>query len=101
MTPRRLAQLFTVVSGLATLLTLLFASLPARADEEAPITRLIEEWLSSPHGNYHSRSFTYWNKEGEVPTNCATCTPACKISANSRRTRPARDAGRCATPRST
>jgi hypothetical protein len=73
MTPRRLAQLFTVVSGLATLLALLFASLPARANEEAPITRLIEEWLSSPHGNYHSRSFTYWNKEGEVPTNCATC----------------------------
>jgi len=73
MTPRRLAQLFTVVSGLATLLALLFASVPARANEEAPITRLIEEWLSSPHGNYHSRSFTYWNKEGEVPTNCATC----------------------------
>lgn len=46
---------------------------PVTADEQAHLTRLIEAWLGSPHGNYHSPSFTYWNKDGEVPVACAAC----------------------------
>lgn len=37
------------------------------------LARLVEAWLASPHGDYHSRSFTYWNEAGEVPANCAAC----------------------------
>lgn len=73
MTPRKPARLFTLFTGLAALTALLIAPPPAQASDENPITKLVEAWLSSPHGNYHSPSFTYWNKEGEVPKACATC----------------------------
>lgn len=48
---------------------------PAHAVEEDldGLAALVEAWLASPHGDYHSRSFTYWNREGEVPVACATC----------------------------
>jgi hypothetical protein len=37
------------------------------------LSELIEAWLASPHSNYRSESFTHWNKEGQVPANCAAC----------------------------
>jgi len=40
---------------------------------EVSLTDLVEAWLTSPHGDYHSRSFTYWNKDGAVPQACAAC----------------------------
>jgi len=48
-------------------------ALPLQAQDEPDLTRLIEEWLASPHGDYSSQSFTYWNEEGEVPVACAAC----------------------------
>lgn len=41
--------------------------------QERRLTDLVEAWLASPHGNSRSPSFTYWNKEGEVPVACAAC----------------------------
>ncbi len=46
---------------------------PARADDLVGLERLIAAWLDSPHGDYHSLSFTYWNEDGAVPENCAMC----------------------------
>lgn len=41
--------------------------------QDDPLAALVEAWLASPHGDYHSLSFTYWNREGEVPVGCAAC----------------------------
>jgi len=57
-------MVFLIVGGL-------FMSPAARA--QAGLSDLVEAWLASPHGNYHSRSFTYWNKDGAVPQACAAC----------------------------
>lgn len=46
---------------------------PSMAQEGPDLTQLVEEWLASPHGDYSSQSFTYWNKEGQVPVACAAC----------------------------
>ncbi len=73
MTPRRPARSLTALASLTAFAALLFTAVPAGASDGSPITKLVEAWLSSPHGNYHSPSFTYWNKEGEVPKTCATC----------------------------
>ncbi|WP_246318763.1 cytochrome c3 family protein [Peteryoungia desertarenae] len=73
MTRRKPARLFALIASLTTLAGMLAISTPAAAQEDSPVSSLVEAWLSSPHGNYHSRSFTYWNKDGEVPANCATC----------------------------
>lgn len=52
-------------------------ALPAaslRADDGLEgLERLVAAWLDSPHGNYHSLSFTYWNEQGQVPESCAMC----------------------------
>ncbi|MFM1817073.1 MAG: hypothetical protein RLZ98_3768 [Pseudomonadota bacterium] len=48
-------------------------STPCAAREGNELTRLVEAWLASPHGNYHSESFTHWNKDGKVPERCAAC----------------------------
>lgn len=53
------------------LATVLFIAPTASAD--VGLSDLIEAWLASPHGDYHSPSFTYWNKEGAVPKACAAC----------------------------
>lgn len=37
------------------------------------MARIVQEWLDAPHGDYTSLSFTYWNKDGAVPENCAAC----------------------------
>lgn len=46
---------------------------PAAAQSEVDLAAIVDAWLSSHHADYHSRSFTYWNKEGVVPENCAAC----------------------------
>jgi len=73
MTLRKPTRCFISLARLLALTVLLFTPVSAGANDASPITKLVEAWLASPHGDYHSLSFTYWNKEGEVPTNCATC----------------------------
>jgi hypothetical protein len=58
---------------LATMLAFLILAWPAAAQDDDALAALVEAWLSSPHGDYHSPSFTYWNREGEVPVACAAC----------------------------
>jgi hypothetical protein len=31
------------------------------------------QWVTSPHAHRASEPFTHWNKEGAIPTECATC----------------------------
>jgi len=59
-----------VVGAVAAILLL---ALPALAHERSELARLTEEWLASPHGDYTSPSFTYWNEDGAVPVACAAC----------------------------
>ncbi len=73
MTPRRPTRLFTLFTTLLAWAAVLVAAPSVQASDDSPISKLVESWLSSPHANYHSPSFTYWNKEGEVPKACATC----------------------------
>lgn len=59
---------------LALLLALGLLPLTApRAEALDSLERLIAAWLDSPHGDYHSPSFTYWNSDGAVPESCAMC----------------------------
>jgi len=58
---------------LAAMLALLLSAAPAAAVDKDRLAALVEAWLAAPHGDYHSRSFTYWNREGEVPVACAAC----------------------------
>lgn len=60
------------LGGLALLFISAALSLPAAADKTR-MPGLVDAWRSAPHGDYHSRSFTYWNKEGAVPSACAAC----------------------------
>ncbi len=57
----------------ALLAALIALGSPAAAQGERSLSDFVEDWLSSAHGDYHSRSFTYWNEAGEVPVNCAAC----------------------------
>ena len=58
---------------LAATLTAPLSTAPAAGQEVEALSRLVESWMASPHGDYHSPSFTYWNKDGEVPVECAAC----------------------------
>lgn len=57
----------------AALLFVLLAGAATAAEGDDVLEKLVEAWLASPHGDYHSQSFTYWNKDGEVPVACAAC----------------------------
>jgi hypothetical protein len=59
-----------LISVVAAFMT---SALPVVAQDISELSRLTEEWLTSPHGDYKSLSFTYWNKDGEVPVACAAC----------------------------
>lgn len=48
-------------------------SAPAAALDLSRLSELIDAWMASPHGDLRSPSFTHWNSEGAVPTNCAAC----------------------------
>lgn len=73
MTPRNPARAFIALASVTAFTAFMLVAPPVKASDETPISKLVEAWMSSPHGNYHSPSFTYWNKEGEVPKTCATC----------------------------
>ncbi|EDQ33019.2 hypothetical protein HPDFL43_16126 [Hoeflea phototrophica DFL-43] len=45
----------------------------AQAQDQSPLTSIVEDWIASPHGNRASESFIHWNADGAVPENCATC----------------------------
>lgn len=59
-----------LISAIAVLVAF---ALPMMAQHRSELSRLTEEWLAAPHGDYTSLSFTYWNKDGEVPVACAAC----------------------------
>lgn len=63
----------TIQKMLFAMLALALLAMPAAAQDDDPLAALVEAWLSSPHGDYHSPSFTYWNEAGEVPVACAAC----------------------------
>lgn len=65
-----LSGISRLIGAVATLIAL---ALPLAAQDKSELSRLTEEWLASPHGDYKSLSFTYWNKDGEVPVACAAC----------------------------
>lgn len=47
---------------------------PARAQgDAATLSGAVEAWLNSPHARRGSESFTHWDEDGEIPTQCATC----------------------------
>ena len=56
---------------------LLFATSFALASivsaKEFNLSEVTEAWLSGPHSDYQSPSFTHWNTEGHVPKACAAC----------------------------
>ncbi len=56
-----------------TILALVCIATPSVSQDASDLAKLTEEWLASPHGDYKSLSFTYWNKDGEVPVACAAC----------------------------
>lgn len=53
--------------------TALFAITTLPAAAETGLAAIVEEWLSSPHADHGSLSFTYWNEAGAVPEDCAAC----------------------------
>ncbi|SDY70898.1 hypothetical protein SAMN05444340_11577 [Citreimonas salinaria] len=53
--------------------SLLVTSVAGAQDDKAELSVIVEAWRNAPHGDYHSPSFTHWNAEGEVPTQCAAC----------------------------
>lgn len=63
----------TIRTFIGAMLAVLCAAGTTTAQENDPLAALVEAWMASPHGDYHSRSFTYWNQEGEVPVACAAC----------------------------
>ena len=63
----------SVQKVLIALLAMGWLIMPSAAQNDDPLAALVEAWLSSPHGDYHSPSFTYWNEAGEVPVACAAC----------------------------
>lgn len=54
-------------------LVLLAAPATSSAKDLEALAKTVEAWLASPHGDYRSPSFTYWNRGGEVPVACAAC----------------------------
>ncbi len=58
---------------ISLLALLAFPATALRAEGPEGLERLIAAWLESPHGNYNSPSFTYWNEQGQVPESCAMC----------------------------
>lgn len=43
------------------------------AHDKGEMARIVQDWLNAPHGDYGALSFTYWNKDGTVPPDCAAC----------------------------
>lgn len=58
---------------LCTLVAVVVMATPATSQDGPELTRIVDQWLASPHGDYSSPSFTHWNEDGEVPVACAAC----------------------------
>ena len=48
----------------------MFIATEVYADEHSSIE---QKWQQSPHANSASESFRHWDKDGEIPSDCATC----------------------------
>lgn len=46
---------------------------PGLAQQSPPVAEIVEQWLSSGHGNPDSPSFTHWDADGVIPQTCAVC----------------------------
>ena len=56
------------------LVSLILIGIPAvQAQDQSPVTSIVEAWIASPHGDKSSEAFVHWNEEGAVPEACATC----------------------------
>ena len=55
---------------------LLLISLSATAQQNPDLAEITEAWLASPHADRTAEAFTHWNKDGEVPGQCAVCHTA-------------------------
>ncbi|PQO23296.1 polyheme membrane-associated cytochrome C [Rhodobacteraceae bacterium WD3A24] len=53
----------------------LAAAMPVAA-QESSLSEITEAWLNGQHGDYRSPSYTHWNEDGAVPTDCAACHSA-------------------------
>ena len=51
-----LSGISRVIAAVAALVAL---ALPVMAQDKSELTRLTEEWLAAPHGDYNSLSFSY------------------------------------------
>jgi hypothetical protein len=48
--------------------------LASDAQEKRPTqAQIVEAWLTSPHADGTSESFTHWDEDGEIPGTCAVC----------------------------
>ena len=72
-------QLAPFAAMALTFLTLALLHTPLRAQQSLAqydpdaLARLVQQWLDAPHADHDSLSFTYWNKQGAVPVECAAC----------------------------
>lgn len=63
----------TLIRVAALILAVSLAA-PIRAEErQYTLPDAVEAWLNSPHARRGSEAFTHWDKEGEIPADCATC----------------------------
>ena len=60
-------------TAFAVILLAVSWSAPVAAQDQFQLSTLIDAWLASPHANRQSESFSNWNSEGAVPTDCAAC----------------------------
>lgn len=63
----------STASNLRRLFLAVLVTATPLAAETPSLSEITEAWLTGPHSAYRSQSFTYWNKDGEVPTACAAC----------------------------
>ncbi|WP_417408219.1 cytochrome c3 family protein [Hoeflea sp.] len=56
------------------IMSLILVAVPAaQAQDQSPVTSIVESWIASPHGDRKAEAFVHWNEEGAVPEDCATC----------------------------
>ncbi len=67
----------TLIRDVALILAVILAvslAAPSRAEErQYTLPDAVEAWLNSPHARRGSEAFTHWDKEGEIPVDCAAC----------------------------
>lgn len=74
MTPRHLALTIVMILfawGFTPAGTL--AQQSTSSPDKGELPAIVHDWLSAPHSDYGALAFTYWNKDGAVPPDCAAC----------------------------